>query len=994
MFDLANNSDSVDPDYNHFQHNPIDFRSFSVDTFKEFSSNISESFSLFHHNARSICTPGRMEEYDLLFDMVNNPFDILVFTETWLTKDKIDLCKFEGFQSIHHIRPIDNNFNLKERGGGISIFIKDGIEFKIRQDLTKMLPFMESCFIELSINQKKFLIGGLYRAPDTHTNLFTEKLNEMLEPLKNNHQIILLGDFNVDLLKNIPCTNNFQLCLQSNYLVPTITEPTRISTSRHANGELTVTKSLIDNIFINANINNISGIIKNNITDHFPIFINLTEIINKQSDTHHYTKYREIEISNMRRFDYALKQKGICNSNDNTQAAESFSKFKDDFDTLYDQHFPIKTKITKQKDIKKPWVNEDLKKCIKIRDKLGKLVTKKLISPDVFKRFRNQLVHKLRKAKEIYFTNKFNSCQYNAKLTWNTINSVIRSKSKELTVNLVDEQNNSIAKDKVPNKFVEYFTSIAAKLSSELPVSELNASSYLTNRIQNSFLYTPTDSNEIMKVITDLKSNGKGIFKISTKVLEFSKTTIAPYLANTLNKCVIQGYFPYELKAGCITPIFKSGDRKDVKNYRPVCSLSPFSKIFERIIYNRMYSFLEKNDILSSSQHGFRKKHSTESALINYINNINKGLNNSEYVASIFMDLSKAFDVIDHTILKQKLEHYGFRGAFLDFIISYVQNRQYFVSTNGYKSPIKTVNIGVPQGSILGPLLFLLYVNDMKNSSDVLHFLQYADDSTTTYSSDNLNNCLAVMKSECNKVLDWLLANKLIINLNKTFLMVFTNRKRQAEISININNQTIKEINECKFLGVMLDNKLNWKSHVTHISNKISKSVAILRYLKFIFPKYILKTLYLTLVYPYLIYCNIIWCTADKTIVKPLILLQKKSLRIICKADFFDHTDPLFKETKLLKIEQIFKLNCAQFIYKCYNTNLFNDFRSELITHREIHNYNTRGSSQLRLPFTSLKKCQQSFFHVGINLWNEIPITIKQANSIVFFKRQLIRHLS
>ncbi len=211
---------------------------------------------------------------------------------------------------------------------------------------------------------------------------------------------------------------------------------------------------------------------------------------------------------------------------------------------------------------------------------------------------------------------------------------------------------------------------------------------------------------------------------------------------------------------------------------------------------------------MSSSQHGFRKKHSTESALINYINNINKGLNNSEYVASIFMDLSKAFDVIDHTILKQKLEHYGFRGAFLDFIISYVQNRQYFVSTNGYKSPIKTVNIGVPQGSILGPLLFLLYVNDMKNSSDVLHFLQYADDSTTTYSSVNLNNCLAVMKSECNKVLDWLLANKLIINLNKTFLMVFTNRKSQAEISININNQTIKEINECKFLGITLDNKL------------------------------------------------------------------------------------------------------------------------------------------------------------------------------------------
>ena len=188
----------------------------------------------------------------------------------------------------------------------------------------------------------------------------------------------------------------------------------------------------------------------------------------------------------------------------------------------------------------------------------------------------------------------------------------------------------------------------------------------------------------------------------------------------------------------------------------------------------------------------------------------------------------------------------------------------------------------------------------MKNCSTILHFLQYADDSTITFSSNNLKTCLDVMKTECDKVLEWLIANKLIINLNKTFIMVFTNRKRQGNISIDINNHTIKEIDERKFLGIMLDNKLKWQSHIRHISNKISKSVAILRYLKFTFPKYILKTLYLTLVYPYLIYCNIIWGSADKTIIKPLILLQKKCIRIICKVDFLEHTDPLFSETKLL----------------------------------------------------------------------------------------------
>ena len=197
-----------------------------------------------------------------------------------------------------------------------------------------------------------------------------------------------------------------------------------------------------------------------------------------------------------------------------------------------------------------------------------------------------------------------------------------------------------------------------------------------------------------------------------------------------------------------------------------------------------MYSFLDKNDIFSSTQYGFRKKYSTESALINYINNIHNGLNKKHYTASVFMDLSKAFDVIDHTILKQKLEHYGFRGFFLDFIISYVQNRYYFVSTNGYKSPSKMVNIGVPQGSILGPLLFLIYVNDMKNCSNILHFLQYADDSTTTFSSYNLKNCLSVIESECNKVLDWLLANRLIINLKKNFSYgIYKPKKTKRNIS-------------------------------------------------------------------------------------------------------------------------------------------------------------------------------------------------------------------
>ena len=268
----------------------------------------------------------------------------------------------------------------------------------------------------------------------------------------------------------------------------------------------------------------------------------------------------------------------------------------------------------------------------------------------------------------------------------------------------------------------------------------------------------------------------------------------------------------------------------------------------------------------------------TETALANYIDYIISGLRDGNYIVYIFMDLSKAFDVLNHDILKSKLEHYGFRENFLNLLMNFVENRQYFVSANGYTSSTKTVNIGVPQGSTLGPLLFLLYINDMINCSAILQFSLFADDSTASHSDSDLNNTLDTIKTEFTKVLDWLLANKLIINLQKTHIMLFTNRQRPESISLNIDDNNITEISETKFLGVIVDNQLNWKAHIKHISNKVSKSVAILRLLRDIFPKSILKTLYLTLTYPYFNYCNLIWGTADPTNLNPLVILQKKHM--------------------------------------------------------------------------------------------------------------------
>ena len=441
-----------------------------------------------------------------------------------------------------------------------------------------MLPYLETLFLEVTFNNKLYMIGVVYRVPNTNVNTFNETLNRIIEPLKNNYELILVGDFNICLMKDNNHTNNFRNSLISNNLFPTILEPTQIA-SILRNGEYVVTESLIDNIFINTQLEFQSGLINSTISDHFPVFISIQHNTNVQTNECRTMKYRTFDDFSIKKFNFALSYSlnSLLEGINDPQTA--YTRFHKLIDELYNKYFPIKTKQLSKKSQFKPWINEILINRIKIRDKLGKLSNKGRIDRNIYTRFRNILTQQIRDTKATYFNNQFDSCKNNIRKTWKVINNTTKKQklSKQTTI---CENDNVIKTEDVPNKFINYFSNIAQTLVSEIPPVDVSAETYLCNSKYSSFFMSPIVKQEVETAINALKNNGSGLYKVSSLVLKDVKSTISNTLSTIFNLCIEFGYFPDELKIGCITPVYKKGDKTNISSYRPICSLSPFSNFF------------------------------------------------------------------------------------------------------------------------------------------------------------------------------------------------------------------------------------------------------------------------------------------------------------------------------------------------------------------------------------------------------------------------------
>ena len=437
----------------------------------------------------------------------------------------------------------------------------------------------------------------------------------------------------------------------------------------------------------------------------------------------------------------------------------------------------------------------------------------------------------------------------------------------------------------------------------------------------------------------------KSLIDIPNNLVKLAAEPLSAPFTKIYNQSIQTGVVPNILKVSQVTPVYKSGDETNPGNYRPISILSPFSKILEKLVYNQLYDFLDKHNILYRYQFGFRKGHSTEQAIFEITDTLKKAMNKKLVTCGVFLDFSKAFDTVNHKILLSKLYHYGIRGIPHDWFRNYLHNRTQFVKIGSSQSNAETITCGIPQGSTLGPLLFLLYINDLPYCSKKLSFLIFADDTNMFFTSDNLLHLESIMNEELNSVFKYCNINKLSKNVAKTTYMVISSTRLRSYIHIpNIAHKT-----EIKYLGIYIDQNLQWGPQTQHINNKLAKNIAIINKLRYFVDLHTLKQLYYSFIYPYLSYAAIAWGSACKTNLRRILTKQNKCVRSMFFAGSRDSATPYYNLLGILKFENVYKLKVALFAHKILNgsTNISTIFHRSLTRASEIHTYNTRFASKL-----------------------------------------------
>ena len=675
------------------------------------------------------------------------------------------------------------------------------------------------------------------------------------------------------------------------------------------------------------------------------------------------------------------------------------------FNEVLNWHAPLRHQRVRQSSI--PWLNSNIKNLMRKRDYHKKQSVKYNSEHHwrLYQSFRNNVNIQPRKSKSHYYRQKIGECKKNdPKTTWTLINTLIGRSSSSKHINEVKVDNVTLRDDEnISKAFNEFFINIGPKLASEVSnLSTNKIETFLEDHVVTfpSFHFSTIPVENVLNTLRHLNvSKGTGLDKIPAKTLRVAADKNTPSLTYIFNLSISTGVFVDNWKDARVIPIYKGGDRRILGNYRPISILPIVSKVFEKEIFKQLYKHLNDNKLISKFQSGFRPGHSTITALIQMCDNWYENMDNGKLTGVVFIDIRKAFDSIDHAILPQKLAYYGVSQLEHTWFQSYLANRQQQCHVNGSLSTKKEIICGVPQGSILGPLLFLIYINDLPNCLKKTAPCLYADDTQIFASFHDPVELANDINSDFLNVTNWLNVNKLQSHSSKTKLMIIGSKQNLNNIagdlnsSITMNNNLLSSVVSNKCLGVDIDKTLSFRIHIEDICKKICSGVGILRRIKPFVPQGSLVTLYKSLIQPYFDYCAPLWDTCDKALKDKLQILQNRAARVITGVTYHDR----IRSNDLLQLlgwgtlhVRRAKLKCI-LLYKVLNEDYSPCLGESFVRLTNLNRgYNLRNDeTDLALPKPKTNFLKRSFKYSASMLWINLSLEAMTATSLRQFKQNI-----
>ena len=634
------------------------------------------------------------------------------------------------------------------------------------------------------------------------------------------------------------------------------------------------------------------------------------------------------------------------------------------FSSVYNKHAPFMIKRVRYTR-KPPWLSKEIEEAMHQRDRLLKAR-----KHEEFKKQRNKVTSLIRASKKHtpYFQNLVAS-KNDSRSFWKAINILTNKDASKPQVTV---------KELPPDKLNSHFANVSDTIITN-DQSKLNNLSFLKrfceSKISNSTLTIPPIAiYEVYNALLQLKQTGtRGLDDLDGKIIKMSAHVITETVTCIYNLCIDENHFPKAFKQAKVIPNYKSGDNKDPSNYRPISILSVLSKPLEKHIDKHLLSYLKTNELIHPNQSGFREHHSCHTALTTLVDTFYKNIHKNEFTGVLFVDFAKAFDVIDHDLLSKKLTLYGLSSDTLHLNSSFLSNREQLVCINTIKSDFLTVKYGIPQVSVLGPLLFSLYINDLPLFIKALCEL-FADGTTIHSSHSNLNNLLLSLQESINKLLQWTELNHMSLNSYKTKYMTITTRQKRQNISsrmpLYIGNEKIFKVATHKVLGVTNDNNLSWTNHVNELTKRVSRKLYQLSKIKHLLNAHARKLFFHAHIQPITDYTSTLWDSTSAHTLKPLVSIHKRALKLtLLKSTSLTAHD--YKLLDVLPLKLKLEFNKGIIMHKIVSGYAPSNLKLN------FHSNQNRHSHKLVVPRPRLDLFKCSVMYSGGNLWNNLPLSIK-----------------